>query len=156
MLLSRQRVQHEEASWCSLHKYDSTWTGMVFNDQPCQQINAHAHSIQVCKFTLLPCDVKADRHVDAGILWTIIQSFPQLWICVGVGLAYGISRVLKMFFLKTPHQQLKRQKKYYNSLQPLKHSIYIKKKSLSSDRPHSLKQSLTDLQFLLHEIPRNM
>ena len=59
---------------------------MVVNDQPCQHINAHTHSRQVCKSMLLPCDVKADRHVDAGILWTTNQSFPQLRICVRVGL----------------------------------------------------------------------
>ena len=59
---------------------------MVVDDQPCQHINAHTQSRKLCKSTLLPCDVKADRHVDARTLWTTIQSFPQLWICVGVGL----------------------------------------------------------------------
>ena len=59
---------------------------MVADDQPCQHINAHTKSRKVCKSMLLPFDVKADRHADVRILWTIIQSFPQLWICVGVGL----------------------------------------------------------------------
>ena len=67
---------------------------MIVDNKPCQHINAHTHSIQVCKPTLLPCDVKADRHVSAGT----IQSYPQLQICVGVDLAYGISTVLKKFF----------------------------------------------------------
>ena len=59
---------------------------MVVDDKPCQHINAHIQSRKVCKSMFLPFDVKADRHVDVRILWTTIQSFPQLWICVGISL----------------------------------------------------------------------